>query len=114
MKIVNLEQFRALPEGTVFMKYEPCIFDELCVKGETWEYDWLYENITTQIECTGSGDFSDKLDAALETGCSVAMDFNSWGRDGCFDNDQLFAIYEKQDVTGLIEKLNHCLAMAYK
>lgn len=95
------------------MKYEPCVFEDLCAKGETWEHDWLYENITYSIECTSSDDFGIKLEDAEENGVSVAMDFDSTCRDGCFDDNQLFAVYEKKDIEALINKLNRCKALAY-
>lgn len=113
MKIVNLEQFRELPSGTLFMKYEPCVFEDLCAKGDTLEHDWLYENIAYSIECTSSDDFGNKLNDAEEQGISLAMDFDSTGRDGCFDDSQLFAVYEKADIEMLIDKLNRCKEIAY-
>ena len=114
MKIVNLEKFRSLPEGTVFMKYEPCVFGDLSVKGETWQHDWLYSNITYNIDCVSSDDFSNKLDDAENNGASLQMDFDCFSRDGCFDRDQLFAVYEKDDIDGLIERLIKCKIQAYK
>lgn len=113
MKIVNLEEFRKLPEGTVFMKYSPWVFDELSVKGETWEGDFLYENISYMIENVSSTEFDDKLQTAQETGVSVLMDFDFTGRDGCHDKDQLFGVYDKRDIDMLIDKLQRCKKTAY-
>ena len=109
MRILSLEEFRKMPEGTVFMKYEPCVFEDLQVKGETWETDFIAANITY---CTGSGDFSDKLFAAQKSGESILLDFDCYGRDGCFEKGQLFAVYEKRDIKMLIDKLNRCLAIS--
>lgn len=114
MRIVNLATFRAMPEGTIFMKYEPCIFDTLSVKGETWEHDWTYANISYEIESTDSGDFAAKLeDAERNPSMSIPMDFDCYGRDGCFEDDQLFAVYDKADIEGLIAKLLKCKEDAY-
>jgi hypothetical protein len=113
LKIVTLEEFRRLPEGTLFMKYEPCVFEGLQAKGETWEHDFLCENITYWPDCTGSDDFSDKLTLAQETGESILMNFDSSGRDGCFDDDQLFAVYDKRDIEMLQDKLKRCVQSAY-
>ena len=96
------------------MKYEPCVFEDLQAKGETWEHDFLSQNITYWPDCTGEGDFSDKLFMSQEVGESVLMDFDSTGRDGCFDKDQLFAVYENLDIKMLIDKLNRCKEMAYE
>lgn len=102
-----------MPAGTLFMKYEPCSFGDLQSKGETWELDFLSENITYEIDCTNSNEFSDKLHSAKETGENLRMDFDITSRDGCFDDNQLFAVYDKRDVEMLTDKLNRCVKSAY-
>lgn len=109
MKIVNRETFLALPEGILFAKYEPNVFEDLCIKGETWGNDFLVQQITDAIAYQGSDDFGDRLDESQSTGCSLPMDFNRLGRDGCFDDDQLFAIWERADVEALIARLAQTL-----
>jgi hypothetical protein len=110
MRIVDRKKFLAMPAGTVFAKFKPCYFEELMVKGETWGNDFTYQDIADAIACTDSGDFADKLDDAVEHGTSVAMDFDCYGRDGCFTPDQLFAVYEQADVEGMIALLQRSLA----
>jgi len=109
MRIVNLKTFRSLPINTLAMKYEPCIFGDLFVKGETWEHDFLLENITNEIESGSSDDMTDKLFMAEKKGDSVKMNFDAIRRDGMMEDRQLFAIWEKEDIKGLIAKLNKCL-----
>lgn len=109
MKIVNRATFLAMPEGTVFAKYEPCVFGELMIKGESLFNDFCYQQIVDAIECAGSGDFADKLFDAQEQGKSLTMDFYCQGRDGCFDDDQLFAVWELENVRGLIHRLTETL-----
>lgn len=110
MKIVNLKTLRALPPNTVFSKYEPCVFGELGIKGETWEHDFLVtSSLSSAIESDSTEDFVDLLNQAEKTGESLAMDFNSEGRDGCFDDNQLFGVWEEADVRALIERLKLCL-----
>lgn len=110
MKIVNLETFRKMPPNTLFAKYQPCVFEELEIKGETWEHDFLVSaNLSSAIKCSGSAEFGELLDRAERTGESLVMDFESEGRDGCFEKDQLFAVWEEADVRALIERLKRCL-----
>ena len=115
MKIVNLEEFRKLPKGTLYMKYEPyiCIFGDLCAKGETLGHDFLMENIACEIDANDCDDFSSKLHEAEENGASVAMEFDCTSRDGAFDKKQLFATYEKNDIEMLQDKLKRCAESAY-
>jgi hypothetical protein len=107
VKIVNLDQFIALPAGTVFAKYQPCVFDDLCIKGDSilQTKDFFYQQIVDAIDSTGSDDFSRQLFEAEETGKSLKMDFHCEGRDGCFEPGQLFAVWEPDDVLALIARL---------
>ena len=108
MKIVDRKTFLAIPGEVLFSKYSPCYFGPLEIRGDVWDHcnDFLSQEIAGAIESTGSGEFSDKLDDAQNYGGSLAMDFDSCGRDGCFDEDQLFAVWEREDVLKLIERLN--------
>ncbi len=112
MKIVNLEEFRKLPAGTIYAKYEPCVFDGLDSKGDTLEVDFLYDGLIGNIEHDSSEDMFDKCQR-MEKGESIGLDFDCTGRDGLFEESQLFAIYEKGDIEKLIGKLNRCLKSAY-
>lgn len=84
MKIVDLKTFRELPAGTICMKYKPCVFGDLFVKGDTLEHDFLLEYITNEIDANDSDEFFDKLFVAQKTGCSVSMDFDVTMRDVLF------------------------------
>ena len=111
LRIVKLDEFRGLPDGTLFMKYEPCNFGDLRVKIETLDSDFLFDSITDEVEASGSDELFDKLFAAeKDSTMSLAMDFDATGRDGMFEAEQLFAVYEKGDICGLIDKLNKCMA----
>lgn len=114
MKIVNRQTFLSMPPGTVFAKYEPCNFGDLCILLEAWPAsdnpcDFVYLSLADAIDHDGSADFMEKLDRARETGCSLAMDFECGTRDGLFDADQLFAVFEWQDVLSLIATLQATL-----
>lgn len=109
MKIVNRKEFLKLPENTVYSKFEPNIFEYIQIKGESIEdIDWFFQPITDSIEVEGSYP-AIHLDKAIKTGKSINMDFNLQERDGCFDQDQLFAVWEKEDVIQLIARLSRCL-----
>lgn len=109
MKIVNLQTFRTLPSGTIFMKYAPCYFEALSVKGDTLEHDFVSGEMAAPVDANDSGEWADKLFEAAENGTSVGLDFDCYGRDGCFEDKQLFAVYEKEDMEKLIAKLQECV-----
>ena len=110
MRIVNLATFLSLPAGTVFNKYQPIVFEELLVKDQSIPEtsDFFY----SELSCpTGGLDTEETLVAidAVEKGGSFQPDFDSLARDGCFDPDQLFAIWEPDDIRRLIAKLQASL-----
>ena len=116
MKIVDLQTFLSLPEGTVYSRYQPCIFTGLEVKASApgdMDHDWCYDDLIIPIDADDSGDFSAKCSIA-EAGVSVALDFyNSTSRDGMFDDEALFAVMEPDEVRALIAKLEKSLPDCY-
>ena len=109
MKIINLTEFRAMPEGTVFCKYQPCCFGELEIKGETWEHDFICASLTGVIESEGSDDMMNKLDQYEKSKESFKLDLEYYGRDGLYEDNQLYAIYEKSDIQQLVNKLTELI-----
>ena len=110
MFIVNRKTFLAMPEGTVFAKYEPCIFGELMVKGETWTNDFLYQSFGW-IDTDGEPFVVlSKMEKSQVISCPVDV---STRRDGLFDEDQLFAIYENEDIRAIVNALTSRYALAF-
>jgi hypothetical protein len=103
--IVERKTFLGLPSGTLYSKYEPCVFGPLEIKCDSLENDYICQSIADAIDCTGSDDYGEKLQAAEEYGSSLRMNFDCAGRDGCFDEGQLFAVWEEADVTALLERI---------
>lgn len=110
MRIVDRQTFLALPAGTVYQKWEPCFFGETCIKGETTPHDdWYETRITGAIEHDDSEEFFERCTDMAEQGASVPMEFDTICRDGFFDQDQLFAVFEPADVAALIGRLTRAL-----
>ncbi|HAS04393.1 MAG TPA: hypothetical protein DCR71_01330 [Dehalococcoidia bacterium] len=107
MRIINRKEFLALPKNIVFSYYDPCVFNGLFIKGESWTEDFLYDDLIAPIYSDNSDDLSDKCQLA-EDGENIKLDFNYTGREGLFDDKQLFAIYTKEDVKQMIERLTLC------
>lgn len=111
MKILNRKQFLETPKETVWSYYEPSVFHDLNIKTsdkKDLDFDFYYDDIVGAIEAGSSEDFSDACDK-MEQGESVAMDFECTQREGLFDEKQLFAVYEKEDVEMLIQRLQKSL-----
>lgn len=106
MKIYRRDEFMKLPAGTIFCKCSrPWAFEDLCVKGDTWQntagenYEWIFTSIR-DIDARDSGDACDRFDEMLEKGVSYPM-HDTYGRDGCFDPNDVFLVYEVEDLKRL-------------
>ena len=100
-----------MPSGTVFSYYEPCVFRELNIKDCNPEPD--YPDFTMSlligaIEHSNSDDYGENCER-MELGESIGMDLEFSGREGLFDDGQLYAVYEKEDVEKLIARLKETL-----
>lgn len=111
MRIINRAQFLALPAGTLFSKYEPCVFGELSIKDDNrGTNDWWEVTLAGAISASSSDDFCDRCHAA-EHGESIEMDFDTVTADGLYDEHQLFAVLEPKDVAALIARLQSTMVV---
>jgi hypothetical protein len=108
MKIVDRKTFLAMPAGTVYSKYKPSVFDAIEIKGESYPDDFWSTQISDSVKARDTGEMFAQLEKA-EAGESVELDFNTCYRDGLFDANQLFAVWDRADVEALIERLKGCL-----
>jgi hypothetical protein len=106
MKIINRKQFLKAPVGTIYSKFKPCIIDGLYIKNESLNNDWYYQDLIDSIECNYSGEYTDKLFKAKDDSkYELRQDYDVSQRDGLFDEEQLFLIYDKDDVVKLTKAL---------
>lgn len=113
MRIVNRQEFLALPPNTLYSKFRPIIFDDLEIKGETTQSgnDFWSQPIAGSVYVPDGKDFNDVVFELMDSGVPVVMDFDSEYRDGILDeNQQLFAVYDEYDVRALIVRLQKCLS----
>jgi hypothetical protein len=118
VKIVDLPTFLSLPAGTIYAKYEPCIFGDLHIKDEsvaagevgTWWYQDLIPWFTTSTDSLSYLDALDKVQAGEP---SPQLDYSSTSKDGLYEKDQLFAVFERRDVEALIERMQSALNDGY-
>lgn len=110
MRIYSRQDFMTLPEGVIFAKGKPWFFGTLSVKGDTIfmegrAIDFGVRDLVN-IESHDSGEWSDRLEEMLENKASYPMN-DSYGRDGCFDDEDVFLVYETQDIKKLITTLQY-------
>lgn len=106
MKIITQAAFLLMPVGTVFSKYEPCVASDLAIKGRTVAgIDFYYQQIA---EAFPEG-WESTLSEFERTGASFEMDLACQGRDGLFETEQRFLVWEHSDVCKLIDRLKQAL-----
>lgn len=72
--------------------------------------DFVYLNLAN-IDADDFGDLNYKLTNMLETGASHPFDNDGFGRDGCFGEDDLFLVFEKDDLIKLRGRIDEALAV---
>lgn len=108
MKIINRERFLKLPDGIVYAKYRTMNFQDICIKGGPSEVDWAYQDLL-EIKANSSEEMYDILEDAEKNGTSFDLDLECMGRDGLYDKEQLFAVFELKDVAYLIARLQQVI-----
>lgn len=111
MRIVNLNTFLSLPKGTLFQKYSQYNFQDLRVKDDNvgpYTTDFRYDT-ASEPTLVNADDFDQTvnlLDEMVVDGHSEPLTTSN-SRDGLYDPDQLFAIWEKNDIAILREQLDN-------
>ena len=111
MRIVDRATFLRMPEDTVYANYKRCFFGELCIKGETLDRDFLMQDLVSAVKAHDCAEFYQSLDDSQENGTDVRFDFECQGRDGMFEEEQMFAVWDDEDVMGLIDRLTECVGV---
>jgi hypothetical protein len=107
MKIVNRKEFLKLPAGIVFAKYKPCIFGKLAIKESSIDCESINDFIVQPLGVEIDADFDEFVGKCkkAENGEEVPLNYDCFERDGFFHQDQLFAVFSKEDVKKLIDRL---------
>jgi len=109
MKIINLEEFLKLPSNTLFHKYTPQVFGGLQVKACDPFDNYAPSFYVKDLYGFTEGSVCSETNSDIIDSGSFKWDLNSVGRDGMYDYDQLFCVYENDDVERLILQLSMCL-----
>ena len=113
MKIVDRKTFLAMPAGVFFCKgYGPpnMNFDGLAIKGDTIGNDFVTQELD-MIEYHDTGEMMDRIDEMRAKGTSYPI-YDGGGRDGLFDENAEFLIFEKADLLKLKGWVEEALARA--
>jgi len=110
MKIVNRKEFLSMPKYTVYMKKfdDICGFGDIEVKTSAPEDQWGNDFVVDYMCVFMKEPFNDVM-AFPELGDEFRFEENQNTRDGLFENEQLFAVFDNEDIQQVIDKLKRCL-----
>jgi hypothetical protein len=118
MKLYKRSDFIKLPEGTVYSRlYENTghLMEGLFCKvsGSDYGNDWVEQDLIA--ECgfpngiTDGTDAIDYVESLRDTLQDFETDLHCAGRDGMFEDSDLFVVWDKKDVKKLADYLNDLL-----
>lgn len=111
MRVVDRKTFLSLHEGTAYCKGKRWFFGGIEFKRDNvGSNDW-YSFEPNWIESEGSHESFDILDDMLATGKSHPM-IDTITRDGLFDGDALFLIFERDDLLKLRDMIDTAIAVS--
>lgn len=104
MKIINRKEFLELPAGVIYAKCNSYAFGDLSIKGKSVANDWYYRSLL-EIDSNDTMEMLEKIDRAREDGESFSLDLECECRDGFYDADQEFVVFEEMDARKLVLNL---------
>ncbi len=109
MKVLNKKDFLKMPAGTFFCVGTQWVFGGLCLKGESWHGsgDFLYVDVC-KIAAYNDKERIDRLEDSLEKGLSWCIN-QDISRGGMHNDDDIFLVYEKEDLEILRSLINAAL-----
>lgn len=115
MRIVDRKTFLSLPPNTVYSishwtdKTLSTSITDFLIKGETVANADYYEQAIPDFDYENLDDKFEAIEQAVKEGATLKTDFRVESRNSMFDESQMYAIWEKEDIEGLIERLKECL-----
>lgn len=103
MRVVDRKTFLTLPAGTIYCKGAPWAFDTICIKDDSLANDWIYLN-PAWPSAHDSGEAVELLETSIATGSSFPCE-DAFGRDGCFNEKDVFLIFEMEDLFSLKNRI---------
>jgi hypothetical protein len=117
MKLYTRDKFMALPDGVFFVKMAgKWANQDLCIKGETiigregLAIDF-YEQPLNIIDFVDTNVLVEQLEEMLEAGASYPYNQTD-GRDGMFDDGDMFLVYEREDLAGLADQIRTAIEVS--
>lgn len=114
MRLVNKKEFLKQHDGTLYFEKvsdNACYFGDLCVKGESIsDFDFYSMDLNSPDLSPYRNEQYYESFERMDNGESLKVDFYYGGRDGMYDDNDMYYILEKEDVKSLLDVITE----AYK
>lgn len=110
MRVVDRKTFLALPAGTIYCKGVRYLFDGTRIKGESLTNDWFYLDMAWP-SASSFDEATTAIYQSLRSGNSFPCQ-DLLERDGLFDDDAVFLIFERDDLLALRSRIDAALSLA--
>lgn len=100
MRLFNRADFLKLPAGIAYCKGKPFYFEHLAFKTEAMEHDWAAFD-PQYIDAKSSDEAEDRLREMLTSNVVSYPMETADCRDGCFDEEEIFLVFEVADLQAL-------------
>lgn len=108
MKIVTKQQFLQM-KNVVYAEYKPSCIDQVCIMhGALTHNDFNYSVLFGDIDAEGAEESFD-IYYRMEQGESFPMEVEITRRDGMYDEEQLYMVFEKEDIVKVTATLMRLL-----
>lgn len=110
MRVVSLREFVKLPPGTIACEYEPQVFGDTFVKGETLNPDlpdpgdFWRADLFNEVDWNDSDHMGKLMKQAEAEDVPLTFGYPQT-REGWVKPDQLYAVWSDADIKGLVEFL---------
>lgn len=118
MKLYKRKDFIKLPKNTIYSRVDHNVGDLFIglfckVSAEDFGNDWVEQNLISEVGCP------DHINDGMEAYCyfenirdsfqEFGTDLQFSGRDGLFEEKDLFVVWDKKDIEKLYNYLGKCL-----
>ncbi len=112
MKLINRYELMNLPSGTLYCTLnEPWVFGDMCIKGDTINVDGrnidFGERGIQWVDADDSEEAVNRLDTMLEDSNRSYLVEQDYGREGMFDDNQVYMVYDGADIKSILDDLRN-------
>lgn len=111
MKLLTKKEFLKLQDGTVYFEKVkpidecyPCYFGSLCIKGESiGDVDFVSTDLNSPNLSPICHEDDYESFERMDRGENLKIDFRYAGRDGMYDDTDMYYVLDKEDVKSLLD-----------